>query len=345
MKYKNLLVILMSLVLTTSCGQPNVLTEYSNTDSDEALYLDAKNKMDDFDWDGAIDIMTNELSASYQTRNDVKTSLMHAYGGKCGISFFDLIHSLSNVSSTKMFEFALQLYAGKVVDVTACDNAIAVLKSIGATAAERTNQQNAFAAILGLTRMATTIHAKFDTESSGLGDGIVDAGADSCAIADVAGRLSDTDMNRIISGVGLVFENLSALGDELTGGSAGTSFEAAKNLCETAVPTLDKTTPQSLDPSVPGGVTWTDLGHANPPTWLDLGLPNDIADPINCLNTDDTAVPDKMRRIFRRMIADASLGVGMAGSCDIADITFDLDAQSPPKVAVTIDCCPGLAKP
>lgn len=345
MKCRNLMIILLCLLLTTSCGQPNVLTEYSNTDSDEALYLDAKNKMDDFDWDGAIDIMTNQLSAGYQARNDVKTSLMHAYGGKCGISFFDLIHSLSNVSSTKMFEFVLQLYANKVVDVTACDHAITVLKSIGATAAERTNQQNAFAAILGLTRMATTIHAKFDTESSGLGNGIVDAGADSCVIGNGVGQLSDADMNRIIAGLGLVFENLSALGDQLTGGTAGSSFDAAKTLCETAVPTLDKTTPQSLDPGVPAGISWTDLGHTNPPTWPDLGLPADIADPINCLNTDESAVTDKMRRIFRRMIKDANLGVGMAASCDITNMTFDLNAQSPPKVDVTINCCPGLAKP
>ncbi|KHD89275.1 MAG: hypothetical protein OM95_04345 [Bdellovibrio sp. ArHS] len=335
----------MSLLLTTSCGQPNVLTEYSNTESDAAYHLDAKTKIDNFEWDAAIEILTTKISADYQARNDVKTTLMYAYGGKCGISFFDLIDSLKNVSSTKMFEFVLQLYANRVVDVASCDNAISVLQGIGAAPAQRTSQQNAFAAILGLTRMATTLHAKFDTESSGLGDGLVDAGADSCAIADTAGRLSDADMNRIITGLGLVFENLSELGEQISGGSAGDAFASAKTLCETAIPTLDKTTPQTLIPSIPGGVTWASLGHADPPTWFQLGLPSDVADPVNCLNTDTTAVSDKMRRIFRRMIASTTMGVGMASSCDIADIKFAMDAQSPPKVAVTIACCPGLDSP
>lgn len=345
MKYRNLLNILISLLLTTSCGKPNVLTEYSSTNSDEALYLDAKNKMDAFDWNGAISILTTQLSAGYQARNDVKTTLMHAYGGKCGISFFDLIKSLKSVTSTKMFEFALQLYANKIVDVAACDNAITVLKSIGATAVSRTTSQNSFAAILGLTRMAATLHSKLDTDFAGLGDGIVDAGSDPCAISAAAGRLSDAEVNKVVSGVGLIFENLSALTGQLGAGTAGTAFGSAKTLCETAVPTLNKTTPQSLDPGVPGGISWTDLGHANPPTWVALGLPADVADPINCQNTDDSAVPDKMRRIFRRMIASSSFGVGLAASCNISAITFALNAQSPPKVDVTINCCPGLAKP
>ncbi|WII72876.1 hypothetical protein QJS83_03200 [Bdellovibrio sp. 22V] len=353
MTIRNVFIIFMSLLLTTSCGQPNVLTEYSNTDSDEALYLDAKNKLDDSDWDGAINIITTELSSSYQARVDVKETLMYAYGGKCGIDFFELVNQLKNVSSSKMFEFALQIFNGKVVDVAACDNAVAVLRSIGTTAAARTNSQNLFAAILGLTRMATTLHAKLDTESSGLGNGIVDAGWDSCTNSSAAGRLSDAEVDKIVTGVGLIFENLAVLGGELTSGSAGGAFDAAKTLCETTIPLPAIGEPHDWEATIPPGTGWDDpmldLKLPASPTWADLGLPADVADPIDCLNTDDTAVPAKMRRIFRRLISSSTQGFG---TCDVANVTFNFDENAnrdvlpyDPLITAASNCCPALATP
>ncbi len=342
-KVRKLIVIVLCFVITASCEKANVLTEYSNTDSDEALYLDAKNKIDDSDWDSAIDILTNQLSTSYQARNDVRTTLMYAYGGKCGISFFDMINALKSATSTKIFELALRLFSGKNVNVAACDNAVNVLMSLGTTAAERTRDQNLFAAILGLSRMAATLHSKFDTEFSGLGDGSVDAGADSCAIASTAGRLSDAEMNKIVTGVGLIFENLAVIGEELTSGTAGSTFDDAKALCETTFPLPAIGVPHDWDNSLPPATTWTDVGlSTNTPTWVDLGLPADVADPINCLNTQDSAVPDKMRRIFRRMISSSTMGVG---SCDISNMNLVVDTSSSPLAHVSANCCPGLAAP
>lgn len=341
MSKRSFFILCMSLVLTTSCGQPNVLTEYSNTDSDEALYLDAKNKMDEFDWDGAITIMTTRLSESYRDRTDVKTSLMHAYGGKCGISFFDFVNTLKDVSSTEVFKFTLQLFKEQTVDVEACDNAIATLRTIGATAAERTSDQNLFAAILGLTRMGTTLHARFDTESSGLGDGNADAGWNSCEVSSAAQRLSNDDMNRIVSGLGLIFENLTALGDALTSGSAGTAFDTAKTLCETPLTVPAIGIPHDWDPGIPDTTKWSDLPLDPPlpenPTWESLGFPSDFSDPIDCLNTDESLVSDKMRRIFRRMIASSSMGFG---TCDLTSMDVDVDPNRTPIAEVAADCCP-----
>lgn len=334
-------ILLLSLTITTSCGVPNVLTDYSKTDSDAALYLDAKNKIDSSEWDGAITILTTSLSAEYQARNDVKETLMYAYGGKCGISFLSIVSQLKNVASTKMFEFALQLFAGTTVDLTACENAYTTLVSLG-TAAQRTNNQNLFAAVLGLTRMAAAIHAKMDTDVAGVGDGIVDVGWDSCAISDSANRLSDSDVNSVVSGVGLVFENLTALGSALTTGTASAAFTSAKTLCETPISLPAIGTPQ--DYGVPGGTNWTDLGFAtNTPTWVDFGLPADIGDTLNCLNTDPSLVPDKMRRIFRRMISSSTTGFG---TCDLANVTVSVDTNAtPPTASISSDCCPALVSP
>lgn len=234
-RVRNIFIIILSLTLTTSCSNPNVLTEYSRTSSDEALYLEAKNKMDDFDWDGAITILTTDLSSAYQARSEVKETLMHAYGGKCGILFLNLINSLKNVSSSKMFEFSLQIFGGQNVDATACDNAFTTLMSLGTSSLSRTNDQNLFAAILGLTKMAVNLHRKFDTDVAGLGDGVVDVGWDSCPDSAAANRLSDAEVDKVISGVGLIFENIAVLGAELSSGSAGSSLASALNSCESAL--------------------------------------------------------------------------------------------------------------
>ncbi len=125
--------------------------------------------------------------------------------GSAGISFFDLIANLKNVSSGKMFGFSLQIFGNRSVDTAACDNAFNVLMGLGVNGLSRTNDENLFAAILGLTKMATNLHHKLDTESSGLGNGTVDVGWDSCPTSNAAGRLSDAGVDKVISGIGLIF--------------------------------------------------------------------------------------------------------------------------------------------
>ncbi|MGZ3775950.1 MAG: hypothetical protein ACXVCN_19710, partial [Bdellovibrio sp.] len=322
------------------CGQPNVLKGYSsNVQSDEALFLDAKNKLDSSDWDSAISIITTSLSASYQARTDVKETLMYAYGGKCGISFLNMVNSLKSVSSTKMFVFALSLFAGSTVNLAACDNAYATLVSLGA-ASTRTNNENLFAAILGLTEMGATLHSKFDTDLAGAGDGIVDAGWDSCTISTVTNKLSDAEVNRIVAGIGLIFENITALGSALSAGTAGTAFTAAKTLCETPIALPAIGTPASYG----GSGSWTNYGLPASPQWTDFaGLPADFATPLNCLNTDPAAVTDKMRRIFRRMISSSTQGFG---TCDITNVTASVNTSANPlSVTITSNCCPALVSP
>lgn len=344
---RKIIIIFLSLAITTSCDKANVLTEYSKTDGDEALYYEAEKLIDAEDWDGAIEILTTDLSATYRSQAKVKETLMHAYGGKCGINFFDLIDRLKDVSSSKIFEFALDLFEGADTDITACDNSIATLLELGATADLRTNNQNVYAALLGLTRMAVTLHTKFDTESSGAGDGTVDAGWDACTASSAAGRLSDADMNRIATGVGLIFENLSYLTDELTSGSAGSAFDSAKTLCEATPPAIQD--PEDYDPSY-AGMGWDDLPVAPvlpaSPAYSDFGLPSYFDEALTCTNTVDSAVSANMRVIMRRLIASSDMGFG---TCDISNVavnfTFDTTGAPPydrPVGDVVSNCCPNL---
>ena len=348
---RKIFILVLSLVITTSCDKPNVLTEYSKTDGDDALFYESRKMMDSGNWDGAITILTTTLSPTFRSQTKVKERLMHAYGGKCGINFFNLIQSLKNVSSSKMFEFALELYATQQTDITACDSSIATLRELGATADLRTNNQNVYAALLGLTRMAVALKTKFDTESSGLGDGNVDLTWNSCDPSAAASHLADADVNRIATGIGLIFENLTYLSDELTAGSAGSAFDSAKTLCEATLPVIG--TPESYDPGNPilTGKTWDQLPFApalsSSPKYSDFGFPTYFDQPLSCTNTLDSAVTENMRVVMRRLIASQDMGFGTCNISGITvDFTFDFSGGGPtyprPQGSIVSNCCPNL---
>lgn len=279
---KLMLAIILSLSMV-SCSGTNFFTQFSNQTTDEALYKNALKKIDALDYQGAIDIIENEISAGYRAQTAVRESLMGAYAGKCGLSFVTLINGLSSATGG-IFKLALGSFGGVVVDTAACDSAVTVLQSLG-TSTARTQNQNFYAAILGLAKLGVNLHATLDLESSGAGDGAVDAGWDSCTVpgASTAGQLTDDEVKKVIVGVGLIFENIATLITAIGSGNAGVSaMDAAKTQCEA------------------------------------------VAGVGNCTITDESssALTSDMIKMFRRMISSSSLGLG---SCDLSDVTLPLD--------------------
>jgi len=258
-------------MLTTSCGKPNVLSEFAQKDSDEARFIEAKKAIDDAAWSDAITILTTELSATFQTRTEVREALMGAYAGQCGLNFVNLYKGFENMSATdSLFVLVLKPFSGSIVTPASCELSLAVLKQLGATYADRTNDQNLFGTLLGFTKMGSYLHSKFDLEASGAGNGSVDAGWDSCPTSAASLRLSDAQVDGVILGMGLMFENLAALTAALGSNAGVDSISDAKTDCETA------------------------LGGA----------------PGACTITDPTAITPIMRRLFRRMISSQAFGFG-----------------------------------
>lgn len=269
---KRLLLVLVSMMLTTSCGKPNILTEFSQTDSDAALFIEAQKKIDAFAWDEAIAILTVDLSSSFRSRTEVKEALMGAYAGKCGLSFVNLFKGLANMSaSDSLFVMVLKPFAGVSVDPAACELSETILKDLGATYASRTNDQNLFATMLGFAKMGTYLHSKFDVDTGGIGDGGVDVGWDSCPASASTLRLEDAEVDGVILGLGMLFENLAALTAAISGANSGVdAISDAMADCEAA------------------------LGGA----------------PGACTITDPASITPVLRRLFRRMISSSSFGYG-----------------------------------
>lgn len=347
-RFKLIFILILSLGLTTSCDKSNVLTEYSQTDSDEALYIDAKKKMDDLKWAEAISIIENDMSSGFRSRRDVQNSLAGAYAGKCGVTFFDLIDGLTNSPSPNIFPYFMGIFAGVTLDTASCDTAIQIMQGIG-TVAQRTNDENLYLALLGLTRIGTTLSAKFDQVDH---NGALDSNSTVCnnnaSGAETDGwsadfkafpfdfsappggmthYLTDVEVKKVAVGLGLIFENAAALTAALGGGSNSTmdGINNAKTACASAI----------------GAIT----GNAV----------------TTCEFTSVAAVPNQLVYAFRLMMrsddfgfSGCSINTNMTYFTDLAAYIADPDAngvagsQGPPVHAPVMPgtyCCPTATIP
>lgn len=323
--FKRTLILLLSLTLTTSCGQPNLLTDVSETDSDEALFFEAKKKIDKLEWSAAIDIIENQMSDGYAAQMDVQEALAGAYAGKCGFTFVDIINGLKNSSSTSIFPFFMSIFAGNTLDTSACDRSIGIITSFGSVL-QRTSDQNLFLTILGIARIGTTLGAKLDPTLDGVADGVYKTDFNVChnysgapgtntatdgwppanpvppAPIDPANPLSipapaaapnrsitDTEAKKVASGIGIIFENMSALAAVLSGGNSTlTALQDALTQCEAVAgagnctatnvaavtPELLYTIRVLMDSSAMGFGTCTPGAAPAPPAPYDLNDPS-----------------------------------------------------------------------
>ncbi|XGC80216.1 hypothetical protein ACES2L_12870 [Bdellovibrio bacteriovorus] len=264
--FKRIFIIFLSAVLTTSCGDPNLLTEFSQTDSDEALWVDAKKHIDDLEWEAAIDIIENQMSAGFKARTEVKEGLAGAYVGKCGLTFLEIVTGMTDAPSSNLFEYFMGIFKDMELDPDSCETAIEIIQSLG-TVSQRTQDQNLFLAILGIARLGVTLSYKLDQVDH---DGQIDADSNVCTnndalspwpLAPVAIRqvmpretlnahyLTDDDMRKVVSGFGLILENLAALTAAIGNDSDTiTALDSFKEDCEDmSGDTCDITNPDDVD--------------------------------------------------------------------------------------------------
>lgn len=301
-------IIVLSLMVFSSCSAPNLLTEYSQTDTDEALFFEAKKKIDNLEWDAAIDLIENQISDGFASQVEVQEALAGAYAGKCGFTFIDVINGLINSPSSNIFPYFMGIFAGTTLQPASCDESIRIITSLGSVL-ERSQDQNLFLTVLGIARIGTTLGAKLDLTSDGVPDGVY--GTDFNVCHNYSGAtatdgypgdipiapppkptrfLTDEEVKKVASGIGLVFENMSALAAALSGdNSTLTALQAALTTCE----------------SIPG-VT-------------------------DCRVTDETAVSAGTLFSMRYLLDTATMGFG---SCDPTKGYPDPSA-----------CCPALKPP
>lgn len=219
-------------ILSFGCGG-NIFQLTAKKDTSEAIYQDARNALNKSELDVAI---TNLMTLS--TKDPVfylrcekidgikicpREDLAGAFASKCGLDFVNFVSSLAN-SSGSVFLFFMKKFQNVTVYPEFCYEAQKVIETFGVLSGSRTSEQNLFMAILGMAKMGTYLRSAADTNQ----DGEVDSLYNSCESASIS-----TDyLRQVISGMGLVIDNLAAISAVQSGNSSAlTDLDSIKNTC------------------------------------------------------------------------------------------------------------------
>jgi hypothetical protein len=206
----------------------------SNKTSDEALYEDAQNLVDDQDWDGALEKFA-AMGSEFGARTDVIQSWAGAYAGKCGLNFIDYFTALgdADLSTTTIFAYLRDAWVGNdAIDPTSCTLAQTKMEEISANPALRTAGQNLFMAVLGMVKIGVYLQH--------------DRSTDACSF-------TTSVTTEIATGLGLITSNLVYLTAALGSGTITDALDSVNSVCNNpAFPagTCGKTDPSDVTTSV-----------------------------------------------------------------------------------------------
>jgi len=227
--FKNFILTLMGCglcVANLSCSG-NFYKAASQTDSPNALIEDAKNALDDLDYDTAITKMltlqTNDSTAYLNcatvdgVRSCPRELLAGAYAGRCGFTLLPFIASISS-SSGAVFKFLMNSFTSVTVVPADCYSAQQVMETF--TVSQLNSDQKIFLALLGMAKMGVYLRNSADTDK----DGVTDAAFDACNTA----KISDADVKQVVTGMGLFITYSAALSST---GSATSSLTTINTVC------------------------------------------------------------------------------------------------------------------
>lgn len=213
-----ILIACLPLIMATS-GCPNALMEAANKTSDDAYLFDAEMHANKNEWTEAI-ASVSKMTAAGRAKRETKSALGSYYAGRCGLRLLDFAQSVKNgVPATRLFPLFSHAMAGATASQFAdCKTAEATLVSIGATAADRTPDENVLLAFVEFAKIGSALTS---SGADANGDGTLDVGFDACS------TISNADVEELGTGVTIAIASLQA-----SGSTAATAVtDAIGNLC------------------------------------------------------------------------------------------------------------------
>lgn len=235
---------ILCFFILTGCSV-NILSEFGDKTTDEALLFDAQMLIDDSDWTGAIEKF-EDMSSGFRTGREVRALEASAYAGRCGLLFLDMVNTIANLGSTKLFLRLMRDYpSSNVQDISDCTQAETLLKAIDPVAANRNTDENLLMTFVSFSKIGAILSTYADANADGTPDW---ASGDACS----AGNISDANVNQVGTGFANAIASLTAiaaatpigsgqLSDFTTICSSLTGLGATYNFCN-ALDTTDVTT-------------------------------------------------------------------------------------------------------
>lgn len=212
--------------MNLSCSV-NVLENFGNKNTNEALYVDAQTLMNKSDYAGVLTKIA-AMSSTYAAKREVLTLKASAYGGLCGLKFLDFVETLSNMGSTRLFPLLLSAFRAGAT-TTSMDNCLlaqTTIESIGATAV-RTNDENMLMVLILFAKIGNILSFYADSDQDGTGQ----AGYNVCTIGGgrtAGAAIDDSDLRQLGTGITLAVQNITAVSTSVNLGNASlTDVQAA----------------------------------------------------------------------------------------------------------------------
>lgn len=234
-------IFLMIAVFTISSCKPNLLEGVSSRSRDEYLLEEAIKANNDQEYDHAIYILTTEMSAQGQKSPTARETLSSSYAGKCGLNFIEYTMALAESTSGTAFAIMKGPFVGKDVSPENCILSLQTLDKIGLPA-QRTTNQNIFAAITSLVLMGAAVRKYTDTTPAN-GDGTLDV--------NICTTVTNSQIEDIAIGFAYFGLNISYVSSDLIGGSSLGSLTGIINACSSVAGSACTVTKrEDIDPNV-----------------------------------------------------------------------------------------------
>lgn len=274
MKRISLLLLAATTFAAMACG--NVYSGLANKTSDDAVYEEVLKSVDSRNWNQALAQLAS-LSPSRQAERDVIETWAGALAGQCGLDFITYFNNLSSASLTgsTIFKYLMNAFTQVAVNPGSCQLAQLKMEEISVNPAQRTQGENLFIAVLGMVKIGTYLRSDADKDGvGGLGDGAVDAGYNSCNVPSI----SDADVTQVVTGVGLVSTNLTALTNVIPASAVGAALSNISTACGATCAKTDASTVTAPDIKLVRDILRTGPSTAN--ASYQLGI-DDVCNPVD----------------------------------------------------------------
>lgn len=236
---KKLLSYILFLSLMSCSG--NIFQDATSNSGEDDYILQARQYLNEQKYDESLQIIQTKLSQTAQDSTAVREIIASNYGGKCGLNFVQFTLNLSSQTTGSAFYRLMTPFVQVAVDPSHCKTSLSTMELIGTTS-QRTANQNAFVAVMGMVLMGTAMRGYADINPA-LGNGIADV--------NICSGLTDTQVDDIIIGFGYMSKNLTAVGSSLIGPSSLGSMDQLITTCTTiAGSNCEVTDPAAISPTV-----------------------------------------------------------------------------------------------
>lgn len=159
--------IMLIAALTLGCS--NVLAPFADTTTDPAIYYQAQMAINARDYSTAITLM-QKLSAGYFSRREVQDTYASAYAGLCNLDLLQVANNLSGASGNLFVVLMQGFEKGTAPIITDCQQAETIIRTIGDSPTQRTNDENVFLVFVEFATIGNIMSYVADTNNDGVPD-------------------------------------------------------------------------------------------------------------------------------------------------------------------------------